>query len=139
MVWNIINTIIALSALLLALKSFQRDVYKEKKENDASERRSKKAILTHFYEKNRPSFSKLHIINNGIAKGRDIVVYIDDAPIDMWEFAVSEDCKFSEIPPDNEVTIRIIEVDQMKTRYNLRITWNDDSGDIGNYDGFFEV
>ena len=82
---------------------------------------------------------KLHIVNEGLAKARNIQIYIDDKPISEWEFCIKEDCNFAEIPPNNEVTIKVIEVMQMKSRWNIKVNWEDDSDDKGKHVGLFEV
>jgi len=140
MIWNLINTIIALGALIVALLIFWRTVKKDKSQERELQRIGQKALLIHDYEKNpSPTLSHLHIINEGMSKARNIGINIDLKPIKEWEFFVSEDCNFTEIPAGNEVTVRVIEVNQMKIRWEINITWDDDSGEPGHHEGYFEV
>ena len=140
MIWNLINTIIALGALIVALLIFWRTVKKDKSQKRELQRIRQKASLNHNYEKNpSPTVSRLHIINEGMSKARNITIHIDDKPIKEWEFCVSEDCNFTEIPAGNEVTVCVIAVAEMKARWEINITWDDDSGEPGHHEGYFEV
>ena len=140
MIWNLINSIIAFGALFIAWKSYKRNISLEEKHEKETLKFQQKALLTHWYEKNpSPTVSKLHIVNEGVSKARNVRIFIDDKPIIEWEFCVKEDYNFTEIPPTNEVTIRVIEVEQMKSRWDIKINWEDDSDEKGDYVGIIEL
>jgi len=139
---NIISIIAIIFSLIAFIKSWRvKKRFLEIEENRERDRLSEKhkAKLTHSYERNLRKFSKLHINNEGIAKASNIAVYIDDKPLKEWEYSINEDCNFNEIPPENKVTIRVITEDTMKSRWEIHITWEDDSGEPGNYEGFIEI
>ena len=123
LIWEyIIENWIAITALVISLITFFRDVIKDFIKYIKEKNEAKKAKITISFIND-----KLIISNKGIANAQNLKIYVDDEEIQKESvFSVfARDMDFSMLSSNNSYSIKCIKALNTKRNYKIKVIWDD--------------
>lgn len=123
LIWEyIIENWIAITALVISLITFFRDVIKDFIKYIKEKNEAKKAKITISYIND-----KLIISNKGISNAQNLRIYVDNEEIqEKSVFSVfARDMDFSMLSPNNSYSIKHIKALNTKRNYKIKVIWDD--------------
>ena len=148
-VLGIVGVVIGAGSLAVAIIALRKSLGAQKEANKVQLRlveieeqreverisQAKRAILRPSLRKTDKASYRLCIVNEGMAEARDVRVQLDGQPLDTHCTAVGRDTIPAIIGPNSMVSCLLAIHMQCAPPFDIEISWEDDSGDLGSFKG----
>jgi len=137
---SIIATVISAIAIVVSIWTHNRNhklqarivALEEAREKDRLAEKQK-AYLTAQMTENMDGRPVLRILNNGFAKARNIKVVLDNKPVLEHNSILNNQEEICQVGPQSSFQYLLFVCDQLYPPSEVKITWEDDSGEPGKY------